>query len=522
MMRSMFAGVSALRNHQTQMDVIGNNIANVNTIGFKSSRVTFKDMLSQTLRGASSPSEERGGTNPIQVGLGMTLGSIDTIHVQGNVQPTGSGTDLAIEGEGFFVLSDGLRNFYTRAGAFGLDGLGNLVSPTGLYVMGYHSDALGQIDHVGGLQPLAIDSSRAKDPIATSKITYAGNLSAKANGQLSYEPNPVVVKDADDKEARLSIRLIPTGTFNEWEWEVTAVGGELQDAFGVGVIDKATGTITLDADGNVTNVTGDDFRLLPEGGTTAVQIQPPGVSDNTFKVSTDNGSTWTPFTTGNFTPAPVRTAPVEVFDSLGRKHEITITFRKLEGNRWEWTGTGPGGASGSGFLSFDTHGNLTSASNNTITISPPDADVQTIELDFDQITQYAGGFSTEAQSQNGFPEGSFETYSIDTSGVITARFSNGLTQTLGQIALAVFSNPMGLSRIGDNLFEETNNSGLPQIDTPGVGARGNISPSSVEMSNVDLAQEFTNMIIAQRGFQANSRVISASDEMLQELVSLKR
>ena len=273
MMRSMFAGVSALRNHQTQMDVIGNNIANVNTIGFKSSRVTFKDMLSQTLRGASSPSEERGGTNPIQVGLGMTLGSIDTIHVQGNVQPTGSGTDLAIEGEGFFVLSDGLRNFYTRAGAFGLDGLGNLVSPTGLYVMGYHSDALGQIDHVGGLQPLAIDSSRAKDPIATSKITYAGNLSAKANGQLSYEPNPVVVKDTDGKEARLSIRLIPTGAFNEWEWEVTAVGGELQNASGA-TLDKATGTITLDADGNVTSPTGPSFHVVPTDGS-AVTIEPP-------------------------------------------------------------------------------------------------------------------------------------------------------------------------------------------------------------------------------------------------------
>ncbi|MGI6559163.1 MAG: flagellar hook-basal body complex protein [Limnochordia bacterium] len=133
-----------------------------------------------------------------------------------------------------------------------------------------------------------------------------------------------------------------------------------------------------------------------------------------------------------------------------------------------------------------------------------------------------GAFSAEAQSQNGFPEGSFETYSIDTRGVITARFSNGLTQTLGQIALAVFANPMGLARLGDNLFEQTNNSGIAQIDAPGVGSRGHISPSSVEMSNVDLAQEFTNMIVAQRGFQANSRVISASDEMLQELVNLKR
>ncbi len=518
-MRSMFAGVSALRNHQIKMDVIGNNIANVNTIGFKSSRVTFKDMLSQTMRGASSPTEDRGGTNPVQVGLGMALGSIDTLHGQGNVQPTGNSTDLAIEGEGFFVLSDGLRNFYTRAGAFGLDGLGNLVNPTGLFVMGYHADPMGEIDYLGGLKALAIDSSRAKDPIATTKITYAGNLSVTANGQLTYEPNPVVVADSDGNEARLNIYLAPTGAFNEWRWEVTAVGGQLRD--GSGDIDKVTGTITLNPDGSVASITGDPFTVAINGS--EVQVRPPQGpgSDNVFQFSTD-GTDWHDLTTASFTPAPVRTAPVEVYDSLGRKHEVTITFQRLGGNQWEWSAAGPGGASAAGTLTFDVHGNLISASNNTITISPPDAAAQTIELDFSQVTQYAGAFSAEAQSQNGFPEGSFETFSIDTRGVITARFSNGLTQTLGQIALAVFSNPMGLARIGDSLFEQTNNSGIAQIDAPGVGARGHISPSSVEMSNVDLAQEFTNMIVAQRGFQANSRVISASDEMLQELVNLKR
>ena len=520
MMRSMFAGVSALRNHQIKMDVIGNNIANVNTIGFKSSRVTFKDMLSQTMRGASSPSEDRGGTNPVQVGLGMTLGSIDTIHVQGNVQPTGNGTDLAIEGEGFFVLSDGLTNFYTRAGAFGLDGLGNLVNPTGLFVMGYHADGAGNIDYLGGLKALAIDSSRTKDPIATTKITYAGNLSVMANGQLSYEPNPVVVSDGHGNEARLSIYLTPTGAFNEWQWEVTAVGGQLND--GTKDTDKVTGTIVLDENGNVVSVTGGQFSVVPEDGS-AVQIRPPQGSGtaNIFEYSTD-GTNWVDLTTASFAPAPVRTAPVEVYDSLGRKHEVTITFKRLGANQWEWTGAGPGGATATGVLTFDVHGNLMSASNNTLTISPPDAAAQTIELDFSQITQYAGAFSAEAQSQNGFPEGSFETFSIDTRGVITARFSNGLSQTLGQIALAVFANPMGLARLGDNLFEQTNNSGIAKIDAPGVGSRGHISPSSVEMSNVDLAQEFTNMIVAQRGFQANSRVISASDEMLQELVNLKR
>ncbi|MGI6036930.1 MAG: flagellar hook protein FlgE [Limnochordia bacterium] len=517
MMRSMFAGVSALRNHQTQMDVIGNNIANVNTIGYKGSRVIFQEMLSQTIRGAGSPDHERniGGTNPMQVGLGMNLGSIDTFHTQGNIQSTGREEDLAIEGDGFFVITDGQRNFYTRAGAFDLDSHGNLVSPGGFKVIGWMADAYGQIDDdVSKLTTLSIPANKTLDPIATGEIVYGGNLSAATNGQLSFDTNPIDI-DVGGETVRLHFTLTQGVNFNEWQWEATVVGGEFVDQGG-NVI-PYQGQISVDNNGNfIFDIEGSptSVRIISENSGADVPIQ---FNSGQFEVNN------IPVSELEFTPAPTRTAPVEVYDSLGNRHGVELTFTKVGNNQWKWQagGTTIDGVQ-EGNLTFNSNGHLIAADPTTITLTLADGETQEIELNFEGLTQFAGPTTAEVSSQNGFPEGTLEGYSIDQQGVITGRFSNGLTQPIGMVALAIFANPGGLQRAGNSLFEETGNSGMARIGAPGTGSRGSIAPGSVEMSNIDLSQEFTNMIISQRGFQANSRIITTSDEMLQELVNLKR
>lgn len=422
MMRSMFAGVSGLKNHQTRMDVIGNNIANVNTVGFKASRVNFQDILSQTLQGASSGQGVRGGTNPMQVGLGMGLASIDTLFTDGSFQPTGKQTDLSIQGSGFFVLSDGVNQVYTRAGAFDFDNQGNFLVPgTGYKVMGWKADATGMIDTNAPVQNLVVPVGTAMPAKVSSSVTYANNLSASA--------------------------------------------------------------------------------------TAGVTSQVP--------------------------------ASIDVYDSQGNAYNLGGTFQKTDDNEWSFTPNATvvdaknnkiADVSGGPFtINFNGNGAYVSDSGGTITIDPTfvggpyaGAGTFTITPSFSTMTQYGGESTAQAVDRDGYAQGTLESNTIDTDGIITGRFSNGQSQALGRVALATFNNPTGLSKVGDNLYSQSNNSGLAQVGPANSGGRGKFNPGSLEMANVDLAQEFSNMIITQRGFQANSKIISVSDEMLQELANLKR
>jgi len=410
MMRSMFAGVSGLRNHQIRMDVIGNNIANVNTIGFKKSRVTFQEMLNQTMRGASSPQSNRGGTNPQQVGLGVAIAGIDTIHTDGGPQPTGQMTDLAIEGDGFFIVRDGRSEYYTRAGNFNFDAEGNLVNPAnGMKVMGW----VGDVDRIA-------------ENLSSIIITKGQPMAAKSTTQIIYRNN-------------------------------------------------------LDAD-------------TPDG--------------DTYKV------------------------PMKVFDSLGRSHTVNVEFKKEDttANKWSYSVINPlnpddpTDAISSGTLIFDSTGalDIDGSTIDSFSFTPDGAAAVEITPDFSAVTQVAQETSIVAHSQDGYPAGSLRTITIDTMGTITGIFTNGINEELAQIALITFDNPGGLLKSGDNLYQNSNNSGEGRIGSPATGGRGIISPGSLEMSNVDLSEEFTQMIITQRGFQANSRIITTSDEMLQELVNIKR
>jgi flagellar hook protein FlgE len=406
----MFSGVSGLRIHQTMMDIIGNNIANINTIGYKSSSVNFQSMLSQTLKGASSPSENSGGSNPIQIGLGAKMSSIDFNFAQGNLQSTGKITDMAIQGEGFFIVKSGIGTYYTRAGNFAFDSSGNLVNPSdGSIVQGWIADVNGIVNANIAPTNLNIPINQTIQPNATTKVSYAGNLPSNAS-------------------------------------------------------------------------IGDKFY-----------------------------------------------APIQIIDSQGNSHDLTIEFAKTDENQWSWQVTTPSGANGNGTIQFNANGSIASIVTDTpITYNPDGADPISIVPDFgtvdkiDGITQFATDATIAAISQNGNVSGTLQSISIGGNGEITGVFTNGQNKVLGQIAMALFKNPSGLLSVGNSLFSASNNSGVPIIGVPDSGGRGQIIVGTVEMSNVDLAKEFADMIVAQRGFQANSKIISASDEMLQVLVNMKK
>ncbi len=509
MMRSMFAAVSGLRVHQAKMDVIGNNIANVNTVGFKESRVTFQDMLSDTIRSSSASQGGRGGTNPFQVGMGVALGSIDTIHKPGNPQDTGRATDLAIRGDGFFVVSDGKKDYYTRAAVFGVDDNGNFINSNGFNVKGWMARN-GAINTASVPMDITISSTQILPPAATESIWFASNLDARANGELLYIPSPLTITDTSNNSAKVSIILTKTANFNEWKWEAQVAGGTING--------DNSGIIELDSNGKVKNSTVSGFEVVPNGGD-PVLITAPAVDDaggGAFNVATGG------VISASFTPAPDVFTSTTVYDSLGNPHDVFVTFKKVEANRWSWEARLPSGdIIGGGESFFSPSGELLYSSGGSMTFNPAGAQAISIEPRFSGLTQY-GEESGIITSQDGYEAGIFEGFTIDSRGVLTGSYSNGLSQPIAQLAMVRFTNPAGLMKSGESLFEVSSNSGDPQIGIAGTGGRGNIIAGALEMSNVDIAKEFTEMIITQRGLQANSRVITTSDEIFQELVNLKR
>lgn len=424
MMRSMFSGVSGLRNHQTRMDVIGNNIANVNTVGYKRSRVTFQDMLSQNIRGASAPQGGKGGSNPQQIGLGMSVGSISTVWTPGASESTGYATDMMLNGDGFFIVGTGNMKYYTRAGNFDFDELGNLINPAGMLVQGWMVDEDGNIDTTQPVSGISIPKGQAIEPKATTKADYKSNLNSSSEIGDTF-PVTLEVNDSLGNPYTINLNFTKTAA-NTWELAVP-----------------------LDDDGN--------------------PVYPKGITGIDF----GSGS--------------------EIqFDDQGK------------------------------YLSPDADSPITVEIDYDDDLEIGNVDNQTVTLDFSKLTQYNSESNVEMKSQDGNSSGILSGYTVDSSGVVTGTFSNGQTKKLAQVAVANFNNPAGLVKQGGNLYAVSNNSGQPQIGAAGTGGRGEISSSNLEMSNVDLSQEFTDMIITQRGFQANSRIITVSDEMLQELVNLKR
>jgi flagellar hook protein FlgE len=415
MLRSMFSAISGLRAHQTKLDVTGNNIANVNTVGFKGSQTVFQDTLSQVIRAGGAPAQDRGGSNPAQVGLGVKVAAITTNWTQGATQSTGRSTDFMIEGDGFFVTRSGTEQLFTRAGSFDFDGSGKLVTPDGSILRGWMADANGTINSNG--------------PITDLSVPYGQVVSPRATG-------------------------------------------------GAGVTAGSMGG-NLDADATVGDV--------------------------------------------------VQTA-VTMYDRLGVPQEVSYTYTNTGPNAWTLDIDHSDGTSlHSGPVTFNAAGVMTAPAGGTVTV--PAATLAAggyaswpgpLTLDIRGVTQFGGASTVEATGQNGFALGSLQSFTLGNDGTITGVYSNGLRQPLGRLAMASFNNPGGLEKAGNSSFRVGDNSGEAMIGLAGVAGRGELVSGALEMSNVDLAEEFTGLIVAQRGFQANSRVITSSDEILQDLVNLKR
>ena len=417
MMRSMISAASSIRFHQTFMDVVANNIANINTTGFKGGRVSFHELMSQVVSSGSAPQGERGGINPIQVGLGMILGGTDTIFTQGMLQSTGRSTDVAIQGDGFFVFQNPTGGqLYSRDGTLDLALDGSLVNPTtGMKVLGWLADANGDIDTTQPLDALQVGVGEGLVARPTTDLRMIGNLDAS-----------------------------------------TALAGTVETS-------------------------------------------------------------------------------VQVYDSLGIAHSVTLTFEKTAvANTWSWavTSTDPAITAINdpdafpNEVVFDGSDGSVAAGNDPVAIelvlNTGATTPQTFTFDLSTMTQLQADSNVNLSWQDGMAAGSLVSFGISTSGEVMGVNSNGLRRTLGQIALASFLNPTALIKQGNNMYDTSSNSGEPNTGTAGSGQRGTLTSGFLEMSNVELAQQFTDMIRAQRGFQANSRVISASDQMLQDLVNLAR
>jgi flagellar hook protein FlgE len=422
MLRSLFSAISGLQAHQTKMDVVGNNIANVNTVGFKSSTTVFEDTLSQVLRNGSAPTAAMAGTNPAQVGLGVKVAAIATNFSQGSTQATGRDSDFMISGDGFFVTKTGTQQTYTRAGSFDFDASGRLATPDGNILQGWMVKN-GTVDTNGPLTDLTIPFGQTLAPVATTNGIVTGNLSAEASASTPVG-NPVQTQvtmyDPLGHAHQISYIFTPSGTADQWK-----------------------------------------VTVKDENGATLVTT-PPAL---TIKFDPTAGAT-----NGKIIPA---TAQKFTFDP-------SSSFP-------DWTGA--------------------------------------VSADLSGVTQFGGNSTAIAKAPvvgGGSAVGTLESFSLGNDGTITGVYSNGLRQPIGQLALANFANPGGLTKSGNSSYSVGDNSGAAQIGIAGTGGRGTLTAGALEMSNVDLSQEFTGLIIAQRGFQANSKVITTSDQILNELVQMKQ
>lgn len=432
MLTSLYTAVSGMGANGVSLSVIGDNIANLNTIGFKGSRIAFGDVLSQTITGIAGSS---------QVGRGVLVSGVSPLFTQGSFETTTNALDMAVDGDGFFIVSDGSARYYTRAGQFSIDKNGNIVNPDGLVLQGYLADASGTITGTVGNLQVSTNQSSAN---MTTKADIAVNLDATATP--------------------------PAAAF------------------------------TLDSNGDAVN---------------------------------DDPANY------NFSTT------VTVYDSQGGSHQVTLYFVKTGDNAWDVhyvhdDPANPGQLidAGTQSLTFDANGALIDDNSGTpISFNFGTAVTSPQDITFnygtgtgetpagtglDGATQFASDFAVINLTQDGYSAGALKNVVISEDGVITGVFTNGQTRPIGQVALARFVAPTGLTKLGRNLYAESFDSGQPIVGMPETSGLGRVLSHTLELSNVDLAEEFVKMISAQRGFQANSRIITTTDDLLQEMINLKR
>ena len=634
MMKALDSGISGLQSHQIAMDVESNNIANVNTIGFKYSRANFSDLLAQTSQIATAPQGSLGGKNAVQIGLGTAINSVTKIMSQGSIQSTDKNTDVAIQGDGFFIVSpDGGNNYkYSRSGDFKFDASGNFVDNNGFIVQGWSKDPkTGFVDATAPIGNIQIPAGLTTPANPSSEVVIKANLSASSlitqysptyetdttgaiitTGGIPASPEDMgAMFDASGKAFSLASATASSAagpgtggdgifmstdggkTYAEFRYTSTLADVNLVGTNSPGAATspiQVDGTASLNANVYYFNST-EDFRSAVANWVTTDPLNPQGSANATVKYNTqgkleisnanavananlslkvagisdantvDNTIFSSNFTTliGNIAAgsatakqsqsidAATHSASIDIFDSLGSKHSVKIDFRKLSSNpttgvTWSYTVSVPkpgdiGGMSPyqnvlnpAGTISFDTTGALSG-------YNPPSIDFtgnngskpnQLINLGFgringfDGITSFDNPSATSGISQDGFPGGDLTGIRIDQSGTLVGSFSNGRSFGLAQIGMAKFANNEGLISDGGNSYMQSANSGGPIIGTAATAGRGFMQASSLEGSNVDLSKSLTNLIVIQRGYQANAKTITTADTLLETLLGIKR
>ncbi len=542
-------GVSGLRGHQRMLDVIANNLANVNTVAFKSQRTLFGDLLYDTLREATGASDNVSSTNPLQLGLGVKVIAIDPDFNQGNLEATGRPFDLAIRGDGFFVVFTGNDTLFTRAGAFGLDTNNYLIDPsTGFFVR--RTGTVGEAEgfQVPGDNRIKIPFGELIPGAETNVINFQGNLSADATGPLAEVlamAGPLLVGGVPATTSTL-LNDLDSNLVDYVAGDQLVISGTDADGSAVNTTLAVDNTTTVQDLIDAINAafTG-ATASLDSSGRIVLTANNPGEASLDLTISDDAGNTgstsWYEHAFETITDGKdgdTVTSSIKVYDSLGKAHTLTFTFQKVSDNTWDLTVTAEAGVTildgsvqGIRFNddgSFDTVTGTGVGDANISLVFPGLSTPQTIDLDFGQsgtytgLTHLGGGSTAAAVKQDGYGPGSLVNVSVNADGRVMGIFSNGQIIPLAQIEIASFGNPAGLKRVGNNYYQVTANSGEPNLGTAMTGGRGSIERGVLEASNVDIAEQFTQMILAQRGFQVNARTITVTNEILQEVANLIR
>ena len=655
MLRSLMAGVSGVKAHQIMLDVTGNNISNVNTSGFKKSTTVFQDLLYQTSRGASSPQGGRGGVNALQVGLGVQVAAVETLHTQGQIQTTGSRTDMAISGDGYYVVTDGSRTMYTRAGNFVQDEDGNLVqSGTGYKLQGYSMEPnptdptsyitgstledinipIGQkipgkeTDTVGfrcnldgrvdSYLPMGVLGNDvtisgtvagtkfsilnvSESPVNTAGATNFMNLgfdttndgtvdfiiSAALSGLDATTGRPIFSFTAagsvdiggtnysvqyDSKTGLLQLVNTAASGTPAWTYQIDSMMDFETTAFPVGSAatdsdfivefdddattgfrvmklwqitsagaDLYTATVPMNPDGtfNIDETTPIEFAPTLEQGTgTAAASVSIYASTDGMSLMLKNVDTQETLGTYAQRIDSTHNTKIDIYDIQGNPHTLEVSWEKIDNNQWRWRAWFPSEGvdvtPNTGILNFGQNAKVSTPAVPEVKIGfgAFGAEDATVKLDFsgesfnkdemEGVTQYGSEFTTKGYYQDGYGMGVLNDFSVAKDGTVMGVYSNGVNKPISKVVLALFANTTGLEKVGDTVFMESANSGIAQIVPPQTGGAGSITGGALEMSNVDLSEEFVRLIVAQRGFQASARIVTTSDQVLEELINLKR
>ncbi len=547
-MPSFYIPLTGLESDSTALNTIANNLANLNTTGFKAQDATFSDLFYQQIGSA-------GSGDPIEVGAGTKVDSIETNFSNGSTTTTGNASDVALDGQGFFVVQNNGEVEYTRDGTFSIDPKGFLITQGGQSVLGYPS-VNGVIQTNAPLAPIQVPVGQVEAPKATQNLSVTANLDANAQAAASsgftFSGNlnsgaavgatasqNITVYDSNGQAQTLGVTLTNAGG-NAWNYALTLNGVAATSANGTGTLtfNATTGALTSPA-----ALTGITFPATPDGANALSVGWDPSTITETASATSLTGAAQLGGSAAATTPVPVQ---VQIYDSLGQAHNATVTFTKdlTAINTWTYQVALPtadaGGAvsaNATGTLGFNSSGVLTqingvaaSASTAVLPLTFAGLADGAANLDFNfnlynasgqpTITQVSAASGASATSQDGYASGQYTGYSVGGNGIISAQFSNGQDNPVAQLAVASVVNLQGLTRLGDNNYQTTFASGEAVTGVANSGGRGSIEDSALESSNVDISTEFADLIVAQRAFEANSKAVTTFDTVTQETINL--